>query len=161
MQLLGTLPGGRGYSCQVTLTRGTAAAAAASSSSAAHQCVVLHQIESGAAGGGSSNAWVGMQQTAPGAKPESSSGRASTPCKLLVGCSSTDDLLLLRGLVLETFQSPMQVRMVLPPSTCRSLFWLSCQLGLEMSGQDKESTCMALSTWLQGIGSLFNTNQPS
>lgn len=104
MQVLGTLPCGRGYNCQVTLTRGTAAAAAASSSSAAQQ--------SGAAGGGSSNAWAGMQQTAPGAEPESSSGLVSTPCKLLVGCSSTDDLLLLRGLVLETFQSPMQVRMV-------------------------------------------------
>jgi hypothetical protein len=63
-------------------------------------------------GGGSSNAWAGMQQAAPGAKPESSSGRGSTPCKLLVGCSSTDDLLLLRGLVLETFQSPMQVRVL-------------------------------------------------
>jgi hypothetical protein len=102
MQLLGTLPCGRGYSCQVTLTRGASAAGAASSSSAAAQ--------SGAADIDSSKAWAGTQQTAPGGEPESDSRRGSTSCRLLVGCSSTDDLLLLRGLTLETFQSPMQVR---------------------------------------------------
>jgi hypothetical protein len=32
-----------------------------------------------------------------------------TPCKLLCGCSSTDQLLLMRSMVLETFESPMQV----------------------------------------------------
>ncbi|KAF8067393.1 MER3 [Scenedesmus sp. PABB004] len=46
------------------------------------------------------------------------SGRALTtftPCKLLCGCSTTDQLLLLRGLVLETFESPLQLSFRVDP----------------------------------------------
>lgn len=56
--------------------------------------------------------------------PDSSSNSTASfsPCKLVVGCSGTDELLLLRSLVVEKFDSPMQVRarchMMLLISSC-------------------------------------------
>jgi len=44
---------------------------------------------------------------------------SNSPCKLVVGCSSTDELLLVRSVVLETFQSPLQVRHARQQQACR------------------------------------------
>lgn len=40
----------------------------------------------------------------------SSSASSYSPAKLVCGCAGSDELLLLRSLVLETFASPLQVR---------------------------------------------------
>lgn len=91
LQLLGTLPGNRGYSCQINLTRVAPAAAAMQSS-----------------GAGPGSVWAGGTQSATA--PSGSSVGSFSPCKLMVGCSSTDDLLLCRGVVLERLEQSMQVR---------------------------------------------------
>lgn len=90
LQLLGTLPGNRGYSCQINLTRVASAAAA---------------VQSSVAGPGS--VWAGGAQSATA--EGGSSVCSFSPCKLMVGCSSTDDLLLCRGVVLERLEQSMQV----------------------------------------------------
>jgi hypothetical protein len=77
LQTLQPLPGGRGYSCQVTLTKAM-------------------QPPSGFAAGGG-----------PGAAAGAAASASFSPCKLLVGCSSTDKILLLRTLVIERFESPL------------------------------------------------------
>lgn len=60
---------------------------------------------------GPGSAWADRgQQAAAAAAAEGGSKLGSfSPCKLLVGCSSTDELLLLRSTVLERMESPMQV----------------------------------------------------
>lgn len=99
LQLLGTLPGNRGYSCQITLTRVAAAAAAVQSS-----------------GAGPGSVWAGGAQSA--AVAGGGSVGSFSPCKLMVGCSSTDDLLLCRGVVLERLEEPMQVRCAWQGGVC-------------------------------------------
>lgn len=99
LQLLGPLPGrGKGYNCQVTLTKepsGTAPAAAAA-----------------AAGAARAAAGSGVSSMGNGAEGGVGSSRTFTPCKLLVGCSGTDELVLLRNLVVERFEPTLQVRTV-------------------------------------------------
>jgi hypothetical protein len=99
LQLLGALPGGRGHSCQVTLSR-VAGTGAASNSLAA--------IQSGSLG--PEGAWADRGQQAAAAADGGHKLGSLSACKLLVGCSSTDELLLLRSTVLERLESPMQVR---------------------------------------------------
>lgn len=100
LQLLGPLPGNRGYNCQVTLSKVTAAVAGTAGSNAA-------AMQAGGLGPGI--AWAGTAQQSVAADSSSNGSSSFSPCKLLVGCSSTDDLLLLRGMVLERLNEAMQV----------------------------------------------------
>jgi len=109
MQQLEQLPGGRGHSCQIVLTRQLPAAAGTAmgaNSTSAQQYPGAHQ------GAGGTFANSGAVAGQAGTFPDSSSNSTASfsPCKLLVGCSGTDELLLLRSLVVEKFDSPMQVR---------------------------------------------------
>ena len=88
MQLLEPVRGGQAYSCQITVAR----QAPAAGGGAAQQM-------------GVQGAWAAS--SAPAAADSLPS--TSTPCKLLVGCSSTDELLVLRQVVLERMESPTQV----------------------------------------------------
>lgn len=95
MQLLGPVHvrGGQAYSCQITLARQGPAAAAGTAQQT-----------------GTQGMWAANSAAAAGNGLPST----SSPCKLLVGCSSTDELLLLRHVVLERMDSPTQVR---PPTS--------------------------------------------
>lgn len=115
LQVLEVLPS-RALNCQLTLTRcdstNTNTSSAASRGSSGHQTTITSTWALPAAGapvaaagnGASSAGGVGALPTL-----EHKIFTTFTPCKLLCGCSSTDQLLLLRSLVLETFQSPLQV----------------------------------------------------
>lgn len=109
MQVLGQLPAGRGYSCQITLTR-TAAAAAAAPGAAATLAAAIPSSRAGPTYQAAPQHMM-QQQAGPEVVEDGRRSMYSTfaPCKLLVGCSSTDDLLLLRSVVLEKFYSPLQV----------------------------------------------------
>lgn len=122
MQLLEALPGRRGYSCQLSMTRSEVSAAAGrtapthstygGSSSAAAS--LLPGVYGGSAGliaaGAARNASAAAAAGGASTTTNSSSSSTFSPCKLLVGCSDTDELLLLRSVVLERFDSPLQVR---------------------------------------------------
>lgn len=90
MQLLGPLRGGQGYSCKITVARqGPAAGAGAA------------QQQPGALGTwAAANSAAGLGHSLPS---------TVTPCKLLVGCTGTDELVLFRHVVLEKMESPTQV----------------------------------------------------
>jgi hypothetical protein len=87
MQLLGPLHNGQGYSCQITVARQGPAAGAA-------------QQQLGALGRWAANSPGGAGDGLPS---------TVTSCKLLVGCTGTDELVLYRHVVLEKMESPTQV----------------------------------------------------
>lgn len=90
MQLLEPVRGGQAYSCQITVARQGPAVAA--------EAEAAQQL-------GVQGAWAANSAPAAGDSLPST----LTPCKLLVGCSSTDELLLLRQVVLERMDSPTKV----------------------------------------------------
>jgi hypothetical protein len=116
LQVLQVLPNGA-LNCQLTLTR----ANSSSSNTAArgsHQTTITGTwgTAAAAAAGQAGSGAAGAAAGAPAAAAERKIYTSFTPCKLLCGCSSTDQLLLMRSMVLETFESPMQVIRPWPPS---------------------------------------------
>ncbi|WIA13166.1 hypothetical protein OEZ85_006758 [Tetradesmus obliquus] len=80
-----------------------------------------------------------------------------TPCKLLCGCSSTDQLLLMRSMVLETFESPMQLHFkVDAPADPSQPINLAARLVLDrVVGLDEKSSLqvpVAYTAMRQGAG---------
>ena len=112
IQLLEQLAGGRGYSCQIILTRKAAAPAAGATAQ-------QHGFFAGAGLQGAAAA--GAVQTASDAAGPGGFGGSRSPCKLLVGCSSTDDLLLLRSLVPDKIDTQVQVTATAPFCSVTSL----------------------------------------
>jgi hypothetical protein len=105
LQVLQVLPNGA-LNCQLTLTRANSSSNTAARGS--HQTTITGAWGTAAAGTTGSGAAGGPVAGAP-AVAERKIYTSFTPCKLLCGCSSTDQLLLMRSMVLETFESPMQV----------------------------------------------------
>lgn len=102
----------RAVNCQLTLTRieGTAGSTA-TVTAGGHASVGSNQT--------SISKWAvpmhhATSTAAQGPSPQDAARvncvyQTHTPCKLLCGCSNTDQLLLMRSVVLETFASPLQV----------------------------------------------------
>jgi hypothetical protein len=107
LQVLQVLPNGA-LNCQLTLTRANSSSNAAGRGS--HQTTITGAWGTAAAAAGAAGT-TGSGAAAAGAPAaaERKIYTSFTPCKLLCGCSSTDQLLLMRSIVLETFESPMQV----------------------------------------------------
>lgn len=110
LQVLEILPN-RALNCQLTLTRkeGTAHVAAGTSFDCGARNGYQTSINDGAAS--MHNATLAAAEGAPRHDAALSNPiyQTHTPCKLLCGCSNTDQLLLMRSVVLETFISPLQV----------------------------------------------------
>jgi hypothetical protein len=112
LQVLQVLPNGA-LNCQLTLTRADNSSSTAARGS--YQSTITGAWGMAAApgaGAGPGAAAGGGVAPAAAVAAERKIYSSFTPCKLLCGCSSTDQLLLMRSMVLETFESPMQVTSV-------------------------------------------------